>query len=275
MTTPGSGAEIRSLTLMLDGEPLQVERHSPRDLSYVLGTLGSQAIKHSIEIVHTHTTDQNPDAIVSRPSVHAIHLGNTKPIVLSRYGILNHTGIYESIIESNPAYRSYWTAIEAAGFTPHIRRFTPGKCDRYDLMLRNPETDPEPITPLSALPAALGYVEPAANRELRPALAEAYSEGNVERVNILISMLFDEAHASVDRQTESFGPDVRAYAQIGMTLSLATLFLEIQGHDYLSRDDGYIVALRDAAEYAHQMYLDEIADLIGVEIDRVIILSQL
>jgi len=270
MATERLGAEIRGLTLTLDGEDLHANEHSPHDLANVLGAVGREAIIHAVEANYAHIATHNPGATNMRPSLHAITLGSRRDSILTPYGQRNRTSISRSIVELQTPYQDYWRTIVAHDFTPEIRRFsTSTQSESVALLLRNPETDPHPITPLEHLPLALGFLEPAATRILKPRLAEALAHNDSETYRTLWQELEGENEAAVDRQVHSFDKSVLPAAQIGLAIAKANLRVSLRGDAYLLDPDGYLADLTDAEEGACQYGLDEVSELLKTEIARV------
>ena len=270
MTAEQSGAEIRGLTLTLDGEDLHANEHSPRDLANVLGAVGREAIIHAVEANYAHIATHNPGAANMRPSLQAITLGSRRDSILTPYGQRNRTSISRSIVELQTPYQDYWRTIVAHDFTPEIRRFsTSAHSESLALLLRNPETDPQPVTPLEHLPLALGFLEPAATRVIKPQLKAAMEHNDAKAYHALWQILEAENEAAVDRHVESFDESVLPAAQIGLMIGMANLRMSLRGDAYLLDPDGYLADLTDAEEGAYQYGLDDVSDVLKTEISRV------
>lgn len=270
MAPKESRVEIRDLTLMWGGESLHTKEHTANDLSYVIASIGREAIVRSIEANYAHAIEQNPDTTVSRPSVHAITLGSDRRTVLTSFGQHNRTSLSRSVIELQPAFRSYWQTVLDNGFMPEVRRFTGSQThETIALLLRNLNTDTEPITPLDHLPRALGFLEPAATADIKRQLAESLSNNTPETFQALWQKLENENEAAVDRQVQSFGESVLPAAQIGRIVAMANVRAELRGEDYLLGEDGYLADLVDAEEGAYRYGLGEVSDLLKAEISRV------
>lgn len=271
MTTE-SGALIRGNRLLLDGRPLSLEAHSPRDLAYVLGSLGREAIVNAIEDSYTSMVEANPGAPVVRPSLYAVDLGASDKNILSDFGQRNRTRIHRSIIEVQPEIHDYWNTIRAVDFSPEIKSGMGSRKNPQNwLFLRNPETDPPLITPLDHLPNALGFIEPAVTTELKSQMAEAWSTHDTETYERLKNEYMDECQAAIDRQAESYGdqPSVRALAQVGYILAKANLMVEIEGDAYLLNPSRYETHLNDAFDYAFELHEDEVVEMILMEVARI------
>lgn len=292
MTLVSGGAEIKNNTLFFDGKPLDVRTHSEHHLRFVLSSLGRDAIVDGIEDLYKKTSTANPTAEeITRPSISVINLGPDAG-VLSPLGYLNLTRVHRHVLEIQDVQRDYWDVVKEYGFTPEIRSRLGARAVAHSrLMLRNPETDPVPITPLDALPAALGFVEPSEIRELRPKLREAYAHNDPEALRALWGEVADENQAAVDRQFASiqlYGElsqrGAEAAVRVGRDIAEATLRIEIIGEDYLLDPDRYELALfdihhhirelsnegdEDTKGYAYRMELDAVDEELKKEVERV------
>ncbi|TAH32035.1 hypothetical protein EYC58_05180 [Candidatus Saccharibacteria bacterium] len=268
MTFVSGGAEIRNNTLFLDGKPLDVHTHIEHHLRFVLGSLGHDAIVGSIEDAYKQTARKNPGAVITRPSVVAINLGRDERAVLTELGRHNRTRLHRSSLELQPRICDLGDVIQEYGFTPEVRSGLGVRATAYSaLCLRNPETDPAPITGIDHLPAALGFIEPAELRVLRPLLRLAFLDGDTETYHSLLEKADNEGRAAIDRQDDSYDHQARTYAQIGFIVSGGILRAEIEGNMYM-RSQGYRERLEDAEEYAYWLGLNEVCAKLTEEIER-------
>ncbi|MBP9813450.1 hypothetical protein H6794_02480 [Candidatus Nomurabacteria bacterium] len=113
-----------------------------------------------------------------------------------------------------------------------------------------------------ALAEELGYIETVELRQLRSALIDAYKCGDEEAIRILTEQYQKLGETVVDQQQ---GP-AYAEAQIGLIIATATLRRDIGRADLALED------LKNAAEYAKNMGMDEVATelLAGSEIADVL-----
>ncbi|HET8690382.1 MAG TPA: hypothetical protein VFL81_03010 [Candidatus Saccharimonadales bacterium] len=268
---------VRNNSLLVNGELLAMKEASPDELSEVL-ELGRTAIINGIESSYEQTKTKNPGAIVKRPSILSLVLTNKarteqqKAEFLSRYGLMNRTGLYRHRVEVTEQTEPYWSAVERSGFKPEVRA-TAARVGRQVISslymaIRNPETDAPSIGSLEHLPEALGFRQLGRDTLDYQKLKQAY-EGDSSGYEALLDHQQDEGQARVDADTEFFGHEIRPYAQIGLIIAKANLRLSIEGPAY-SQTDSYRGTLEDAEEYAFQMGYDEISDLIKVEIERLV-----
>lgn len=274
------------------GRKLDDTRNTANDLAYILSILGRQTIVDGIEDLYAKTKAANPTAEeIARPSISLVELGPDTG-VLSPLGRLNRIHIHRHILEIQDAQRGYWNVVKQYGFTPEIRSRLGARAVAHSrLMLRNPETDPLPITPLDALPAALGFVEPSEIRKLRLKLREAYAHNDPETLRTLWGEVADENQAAVVRQFASiqlYGElsqrGAEAAVRVGRDIAEATLRIEIIGEDYLLDPDRYELALfdihhhirelsnegdEDTKGYAYRMELDAVDEELEKEVERV------
>ncbi len=270
MALVSSGAEIRNNTLFLDGKPLDVHSHNEHHLRFVLGSLGRDAIVNSIESVYKETACRNPGADVTRPSLVAMNLGRSEHIVLTELGRHNRTRVHRSSVELQPRIRDLGDVIQEYGFTPEVKSGLGARATAYSMLyLRNPETDPAPITGIDYLPTALGFVEPAEFRVLRPQLRQAILDGDMETYHSLLEKADNEGRAAIKRQAETYSYDslTHASAQIGFIVSGGILRAEIEGTLYMG-SQGYKERLVDAEAYAYQLGLHEVCAKLMEEIER-------
>ena len=268
MTLISGSAEIRRNALFLDGKPLDVRTHSQYHLRFVLGSLGRDAIVDSIESTYEQTALRNPGAEVMRPSLVAMNLGRNERTVLTELGRHNRTRIHRSSVELQPRIRDLGDVIQEYGFSPGVRSGLGVRATAYSaLCLRNPETDPAPITGIDHLPAALGFIEPAELRVLRPLLRLAFLDGDTATYHSLLEKADNEGRAAIDRQDDSYDHQARTYAQIGFIVSGGILRAEIEGNMYM-RSQGYRERLEDAEEYAYWLGLPEVCAKLTEEIER-------
>jgi len=267
----GLDVSVHNKSLLLDGQSLSIESHAPRDLAYVLGSLGREAITAAIEEFYLDTVAADPDAIVSRPSIFALSLGAG---ALSAFGQRNRTHLHRSIIEVASPVRDYWNTIQSFDFAPEVQsEMGSRKKPQNWLLLRNPETDPPLTTPLEHLPRALGFIEPAVTQELRPKLASAWDSGSTALYLSLRNEYAGACQDAIDRQVDSYPSDdpavLRANAQIGYMVASANLRVEAEGDPFLLDPKGYENSLLYAVEYAHQLRADDIAETLEMEVIRV------
>ncbi len=262
-------ASVDRLSLQANGESLSVERHSPDDLDATLRLIGREAIIHEIEMQHTKTLKRNPAAGIARVGVNALYVGHKKSNSLSSYGQLSRAGTYPHWLQARPEHREYWSVLEDHGFTPLMFRFAAKGADSYQLTLRNPETDPTPLTPIDHLPAALGFVEPAMTRELRPMLHNAAEHGTATSYQELFRRYSEESEQAVDRQAGPRDPWEYSCAQIGAGIAGALLRVETRGDEYLLDPEGYLQAIDELEEYAYRSGLEEISDELKKELQRI------
>lgn len=236
---------IQNGRLLLEGQPLTLEKNTHHDLEHVLGSLGRAAIIDTIETMYRETQEKNPGATVQRPSLVAMDLGN-QDALLSSLGRMNRTRLHRSIVEVGKPVLQPWHTIRSFGFTPEIRSGLGSRQNpQNQLLFRNPETDPAPATPLAHLPEALGFVEPGEIRYLRPMLRQAHADNDTETYRRLWNQVADENEAASDRQLESFGRDAEALARVGQFIAETNLRVEILGDEYLLDPDRYEQALAD------------------------------
>jgi hypothetical protein len=266
-----SDVSIRSNRLLLDGEPLSAEKHTPRDLTFVLGALGREAITHAIEDSFNETKAKNPGASVKPPSILAMDLGRNKKNVLTAFGQRNRTALHRSVVEVRPPFHDHWNAITGFDLAPEIWSNVGSRSTATNwLMLRNPETDPLQVTPLDALPVALGFIEPAITNELRPELRAAWVTGDADTYKALRTKYLDASYEAMDRQRDSFDePMAYELAGIGQIIASANLRVEIEGDAYLLDPDGYEAALTDADESAYHHYENELNEILQAEVERI------
>lgn len=281
-------AGIRNNTLLLDGEPLNAEHHGPEDINKVLTNLGRDAILASIkpaEEEYKQALSLDPETSSPVPSILVMSLGHKEQNIFTILGRRNKTGTHRSELEVSASFRPHWDAITSHEFNPVITsgQDTVSKTRNW-LMLRNPETDPF-ITPLDALPAALGYVELPEVTELRPMLREAYANGNSEAARELWTEVADVSRDAVDEQSKIFkAHDLRwwrgndAAARVGRDIAEAIMRVEIIGDAYLLDPDRYEDALSDIHDhvknlsyekYYYQMSLDAVGEKLKQEVARV------
>jgi len=274
--TSESDIAIHGTLLLFEGEPLKAETHTPRDLSFVLGVLGRDAIAAAIADSFNLSRAKDKGATIVPPSISAMDLGPDRKTVLTPFGQRNRTALHRSILEVGPAFRDYWNVVASFDLAPQIRRMGSRDDSANWLLLRNPDTDPPLVTPLEHLPRALGFLEPAVTSELKPKLAEAWNAGDLDTYRALGDEFTDASMEAIDRQSQSFNdPEVRAYAQIGLIVAQANLRAEIEGDSFLHDPQGYGLHLADANEYALQMHIDDLADALQTEISRVHLLREL
>lgn len=271
---------VENLSIQADGRSLTAERHTPDDLDIVLHRIGREAIIAAIEADYAGSA---PTRL--RASLGVLHIGKTKSSSLSSFGQLSRSNSYPHVFQARLEHREYWHVIEDHGFAPHLFRFSSKGSDSYQLMLRNPETDPTPITPLDALPMALGFMEPSEMRNLRPKLRQAYDNNDPEAIQTLWRLVADENQAAVDRQYESFIDHgelflrgAEAAARVGRDISEAILRVEIIGDEYLLDPERYEDALFDIHDhvsnlgyerYAYAMDLGAVDEELKQEVARV------
>lgn len=270
---------IQNGRLLLEGQPLTLEKHTHEDLAHVLGSLGRTAIVDTIESMYRETLEKNPGATVQRPSLVAMELGNQDDILTS-LGRRNRTHLHRSSVEVGKPVLHSWHTIQSFDFTPEIRSgLGSRKNPQNQLLLRNPETDPTPATPLAHLPEALGFVEPGEIKHLRLKLRQAHINNDIVTYRRLWDQVADENEAASDRQLESFGRGAEALARVGQSIAEANLRAEILGDEYLFDADRYEQELGDICdqivfELSHEKYpfqtdLDEVVSKITREITRV------
>lgn len=262
-------ASVDKLSLRADGAGLRAERHSPDDLDTALRLIGRDAIVRAIEAHRTESLKRNPSAAIARAGINALYIGGTKSASLSPYGRLSRTGTYPHKLQAKPEHREYWNVIEDHGFTPLMFRFTAKGADSYRLMLRNPETDPTPLTPIDHLPAALGFVEPAVTRELRPQLYDAAEHGMATSYQELFRRYSEESERAVDRQAAPHERWERSCAQIGSEIAGALLRVETRGDEYLLDPEGYPQTIDELEEYAYRAGLEEVSVELKKELQRI------
>ncbi|AHB41961.1 hypothetical protein RAAC3_TM7C00001G0088 [Candidatus Saccharibacteria bacterium RAAC3_TM7_1] len=100
-----------------------------------------------------------------------------------------------------------------------------------------------------ALAGKLGFIETAELGQLRSALIEANERGDEEAIRLLTEQYQTQGEAIVDQQQGS----AYAAAQIGLIIATATLRRDIGKVDLALED------LKNAAEYAENMGMDEVA----------------
>lgn len=283
--SPEPDIRLNGTFIEWSGRNLDYHGDTESDVLYVLGKLGRQAIVDGIENVYEKTRAANLTAEVTRPSIGVINLGPDAE-VLSPLGHLNRTSVHRHILEIQDGQRGYWDVVKEHGFTPEVRSRIGARAVAHSwLMLRNPETDPPPITPMDALPAALGFVEPSEIRNLRPELRQAYANNDTEAIKILWGRVADENEAAVDRQYKSFIQHgalslrgIEAAARVGRDISQAILRIEIIGDDYLLDPERYEDALFDIHDYIRElayekyeyhMELDAVDEELKKEVERV------
>lgn len=273
--TSFNSAEIRSDAIYLNGRHIDAGPNPKEQLEYVLATLGRDAIVAAIESSYASRSRQNPDADVVRPSVFAMRLGSDETAVLTELGRYNRTRIHRSPFEIQPQVLELSDIIAEHGFRPEIRSNLGARATRFSaLYLRNPETDPAPITPLDALPAAFGFVEPGEIRHLRPQLRQAHAEQDADTLVRLWISVAEENEGAIDKQRKTFevlGADLwrgaEALARVGRGIAEAILRVEILGDVYLLGQDRYEEALFDAHDHIRELAHDKYP--YSIEIDAV------
>lgn len=131
--------------------------------------------------------------------------------------------------------------------------------DSYQLILRNPETDPVPLTPIDNLPAALGFIEPSLTGRLRPRLHHAVQYGLSTSYRALLRKYSQESEQAVDRRAKPSEPWDYSCVQIGAGIASALLRVETRGDGYLLDPGGYLQAIDELEEYAYRSGLDEVS----------------
>lgn len=107
------------------------------------------------------------------------------------------------------------------------------------------------------------FNEPTEMSEARTAVIEALTRNNLSP-DLLLSIWIEYTkicHQLVDARSNA-NPDDRAQLQIAIIVHKALIFREIEDIQHYGKE------LSDAEEYAHNMYLDEIAEVIGRELDN-------
>lgn len=244
---------------------------SPEELHKVL-IMGRTAILDHIEAFYAQTAEKNPGATIVRPSISVVGLSPNrhKTPVVSSYGTLNDTNIYRHPIElTSGKPRELWAATLEAQFTPEARLFSRGRDqDNVSLMVRNPETDPVPLTSIDDLPAALGFIDPAITDDLLPLMREAFTRGGeADDDYVALRRAYqDAAEAKIDERGDVYGPVNRSHAQLGFLLARQLLRFRVEGASVTAR---YIVTLRQAEEIAYNLYLDEVVTVLNHELQSV------
>lgn len=270
MTPSESGAEIRANALYLDGVALNRKNHSVRDLAYVLGSLGSVAIVDSIEKKYVRSLHNSSEPKILRPSIRVMYLGMNRQEILTKFGHHNRSNIHKSLIEIAPNLHDHWRTVIGFNFIPEIESMVGNNTHSQNfLMLRNPNTDPIPITPLDNLPAALGFIEPTIIHRLKPRLLKAFQNDDDATYSRLYDQLTDARYEAVDFQKDKFGVEYLPAAQIGMMIEIAKLGVELQGEEFLLEPSGYTSELQTAKDFAKVMLMDEVDSILGMEITRI------
>lgn len=262
---------FRSNSLLVRGRGLEMDNVTPEEL-YTILNMGRTALAEHIETIYTQTVEKNPGGTIVRPSLGIVQLspnGEKMPVV-SGYGKLNDTNIYRHVIEVTPGKpRELWAAVEEAEFTPEARLFSRGRDqDTVSLLVRNPETDPAPLTPIDHLPAALGFVDPAITDDLLPQMQSAFARGGESDGEYLALRreYFDASEAKIDDREAIYGPVNRGMAQIGYMIASQLLRFRVEG---VSPSARYVATLRVALEYAYQQRAGDAFIVLDNELQRV------
>lgn len=123
---------------------------------------------------------------------------------------------------------------------------------------QSPEQETQPQEGFEALAERLGFTETAELSQLRSALVEASEREDEEAIRALTEQYQAQGEAVVEQQQGS----AYAAAQIGLIIATAILRRDIGKIDHALED------LKNAAEYAENMGMDEVAAelLVGSEI---------
>lgn len=263
-------------TLRFNRKSLSDQDITPTELRDVVAA-NQRAIVEHIDSSYDALLLSNPEkGDVRHPSLMVISLG-ASAIALSEYGRLNRWQVHHHSIELDPALRPYGDAIKETGFSPLVYSRLGKKNNPQEtwLALRNPDRDPNPISPLEFLPLALGFKEtthPDENDvqgELKPKMIEAYAENNQKRYLELLAQYQKLGEEVIDAEISAAFTDVRAQAQIGLIVATTLIRLEVEGNDFKYHPDKYLSYLRDASEIAYHNEFEEVEYILEREIARI------